>query len=84
MRKIKIWLNRFMAKDAARISESYSGLHPALMIIVAAADAGKRECIVNNLTQEDLSKLEKLGYKVKHHSSEWNYNINTEKYLINW
>lgn len=84
MKKIKIWLGWFTANDAGKISESYSGLQPALKSIVTAAGTGKRECFVKNLTPKDVLKLEKLEYEVKHHSEEWNYGIKTEKYLIKW
>lgn len=84
MRKLKIWLNWFTAKDAGEMSESYSGLQPALVTIATTAASGVQECIVNNLTERDIFKLGKLGCSIKRHSEEWNYGIKSGKYLINW
>lgn len=84
MIRIKIWLNWFTAKDADRMSENYSGLRSALMEIAKEAKTGKKECFVKNISRDDISKLEKLGYEVKSASEEWNYGIKTIKHLIKW
>lgn len=40
MRKIKIWLNWFNAKDARKLVENYSRLKPALKEIAKGAKQG--------------------------------------------
>lgn len=84
MKKIKIWLNWFSAKDALILVENYSGLKPALKTIAKQAKEGVRECFTYGLTSKDINKLVKLGYSVELYSKGKDNGTGYHKYLIKW
>ncbi len=79
MRKIKIWLNWFSAKDARKLVENYSRLKPALKEIAKGAKQGGETCFVYALTSEDIDKLIRLGYSVELRLTPNNKRCNIEK-----
>lgn len=79
MKTIKIWFDRFSAKDAQTLAKKHSNLKPILKAIAKHAEGGERECFTYYLTPEDMEKLVKLGYDVSLYPDNM---IN--KYLIKW
>lgn len=84
MRKIKVWLNWFSAKDARKLVENYSRLKPALKEIAKGAKLGGETCFVYALTSEDIDKLVRLGYSVELRLTQTINGVTLKKYLIKW